>query len=221
MKRHFYIAVLFLSLLGKAQVTLVNNTNLNGFNVSACTFLKQYNGIDVGCWMVGSGTIDTTMNLAGYDSLHMIFTAYTSGFYGGGAWVNGKVISTMPSSYTMTSVSPSNPTMTYSMTGAQGPKPRYLYIQNMKIIGYGLPSVVMGVQQKENLQEQFSFYGNCLKYTGAIAQQQLLVYDMLGNLVCRKDLEPVNHLVLSQGVYITRVVESDRILYTRKIALTD
>ncbi len=221
MAKYVFIFLISLSLKSLPQVTILNQTNLKGFNI---TGLNNYpgnfpNGIEVSCIGSCSGSIDTTLNLTGYDSLHIVFTAYSNSMYSGSTIckINNIPISTNVSqtSYTVSTTNTSSLAITATLATSSVFHPRILGIKALKIIGYPTITSI----NKNSLSNDFSFYENKLTYKGEITKQKLYVYDLLGKIQFVKELDKTNSIDINPGIYFIRVVENERLLYSQKICV--
>lgn len=135
----FLIFLVFLSVVGYSQVTILNNTNLNGFAMTNTTGTISKNNQNYGVNLTGiflaTCHLDTILNMACYDSLKIIYTAWRT-FGTSSAAINGSNVSTFASTYTFTTLNISNLTLSvtaaFSIMNPYG----YLFIANLKIMGY-------------------------------------------------------------------------------------
>ncbi len=140
MKVKVLICLFYLSLIGHSQVTVLNNTNLNGFAMTNTTgTITKYNqsyGVSFTGIYLGTCHLDTTLNLTCYDSLKVIYTAWRT-LYTSSASVNGSVVTlNTPSTYTFATLNISNLTLSVTAAFALMNPYGYLYITGLKIIGY-------------------------------------------------------------------------------------
>jgi hypothetical protein len=141
MKKRLFICLIFASVTGFSQVTIVNNTNLNGFVMTnSLGGLTRSNGPN-GVSMKGGGistyscSLDTTLNLTCFDSL-LITCSFNRGPTIGTSSLNG--ISASPSAMTYSYVTSNTSNLSFSITVANVSLTykQFLYISNLKILGY-------------------------------------------------------------------------------------
>ena len=220
MRRLLLILILFLALGSHSQVTILNKTNLNGFNIT--TFGGAVTKVPSGLVITGSifccylTVVDTVLNLVGYDSLHVIFDANTYSTFGGYACINNTNIVAM-SSYTLSTTNITNLILTCTVTTSFPNHGRTFVIENLKIIGY--PNVATSVQEKNTNDSMIICLNNKLQFDGEIKTQKLIVNDILGKVVIDKFLEKTNNLDLETGVYLIRVIDGNKILFNKKFFL--
>ncbi len=96
MKTKLLFYFLVISVIGVSQVTIINNSNLNGFaltsTVGTITKTNSSNQINLYGTYGSSCNIDTILNLACYDSLKISFTFWRPS--PGCSYVNGIFTST-------------------------------------------------------------------------------------------------------------------------------
>ena len=159
MAKKFLFYFLFISVLGVSQVTLINNSNLNGFVVSninplSAIVTKSNTSSQIG---VTSGfnigyTLDSTVNFSCYDSIKIICTMWRSGNVGSpNIYVSGSYCSTpsipiLANSIQTIVITTTNTSVLSFSVYVMMPFPgtiywcggiETLYLKNLKVIGYG------------------------------------------------------------------------------------
>jgi len=144
MKTKLLLYFLVISVIGVSQVTIINNSNLNGFaltsTVGTITKTNLSNQINLYGTYGSSCNIDTVLNLACYDSLKISFTFWRSS--PGCSFVNGVITSTTPQTLTIITSNTTNLSIPVSFfwCGVQCISGTNIYIKDLKIIGYCPPT---------------------------------------------------------------------------------
>ena len=220
MKKFLLVVTLFLVSFAYSQVVIVNNTNLNGFTLIGAAFETKFPDrieLSSGCPFVCTDFLDTLLNLAGYDSLKIIFTSWTSGSFSSFAKINNISINVItPATYTITSTNTLSLSLVITLfAGGGGGGQVNLRIKDLKIIGY--PSIPTAINENKNLSNnEFVYINNKFIFSGNIKSQKLIVYDVLGNIVMNKNLEETNPIDLSTGVYLVRIIDNGNVVYNKK-----
>lgn len=222
MRRLLLILILLFTLGSHSQVTILNKTNLNGFNITTYggSVTKSPSGLIITgsifcCYLT---VLDTALNLVGYDSLHVIFDAKTYSNWYGYASVNNTYISAA-SSYTLSTTNITNLILTCTVTTGVSSHGRTLIIENLKIIGF--PSIGTSVQESNVNDYPITYANRKLQFDGEIKTQKLNVYDVLGNVRINKSLEYSNDLDLETGVYLIRVIDGNKVFFNKKLFINN
>ena len=141
MKRHLFICLVFASVMSFSQVTIVNNTNLNGFVMTNSLGGLTRNDGPNGVSMKGGGlatyscTLDTALNLTCFDSL-LITCSFNKGPTIGTSSLNGIPASSSSTTYSYITTNTSSLSFSIAVTNVSLNYKQFLYISNLKILGY-------------------------------------------------------------------------------------
>lgn len=133
------IALLF-CFTGNSQVTIINNSNFNGFNmgnvVGPLSRTNIPNGVRIeSTFGPVSCTLDTMLNLTCYDSL-LVTVTMNKGNTWGTCSLNAVSASVTPATYSYITSNTSNLSFTVDVTSSNFSFKQNLYVQALKIIGY-------------------------------------------------------------------------------------
>lgn len=204
------------SLLLRAQVVLLNNSNLAGFTFNSVSNLTaNFTSGGVTTTLAnqsgaGSASLDSTLNLTGYDSITVYFDMSRCGC--GGACVNNLFpTGSFTYSYTTTNTSVLSLQISqfcYSVT-----------IKNLKIIGYPSP---LGVTEMALPQASFYAFGNTIFIKGEAGDHHIELFDMSGKQVYSGEIRNELCPGISKGIYTAVLYDEKRaVLNSRKLSLTE
>ncbi len=217
MKKFLLVVTLFLSSFAYSQVTIVNNTNLNGFILTGSAWETKFSDrieLKTSNSLYSQNYLDTMLNLVGYDSLKISFTIWQAPL-SAMSFLNGIAASQVPLTYAISSTNITKLSLSISLfptMSFQGD----ISIKGLKIIGF--PSAPTAINENKNLgNNEFVCLKDKFIFNGNIKSQKLIVYDVLGNIVMNKNLEETNPIDLSTGVYLVRIIDNGNVVYNKKL----